>query len=34
MEWYAAFVVAGIALLLFFVWLSYEVAKAAGDDHQ
>ena len=34
MEWFGVFIVMGIALLLFFVWLSIEAAKAAGDDHQ
>lgn len=34
MGWFGSFVVIGLALLVFFVWLSYGVAKAAGDDHQ
>jgi len=34
MDWFAAFVVIIIALLLFFVWLEYLIAQASEDDHQ
>lgn len=34
MSWFGVFIVMGIALLLFFVWVSLQVAKAAEDDHQ
>lgn len=34
MSWFGVFIVMGIALLLFFVWLSVEAAKAAEDEHQ
>jgi hypothetical protein len=34
MEWFGAFVVVGVLLLVFFVWLEYLKAQAAEDDHQ
>ena len=34
MEWFGAFIVAGVLLIAFLAWLEYLKASAAEDDHQ
>jgi hypothetical protein len=34
MEWFGAFIVAGILLIAFLAWVAILVAEAAEDDHQ